>query len=238
MAHNSHEDAQPGWHTNPEAEIYDPEHARWSGNPNGILTQVVEEFGLDPAITSGAVLDLGAGEGADMVWLAQRGAGKVVGIEPSPHAVRRARAAIQAAVTGADDHSHSDTGIVERTAIIQGYAPAALSEATQLLQAGGGFQLVSAMFAPIHGDPSSVEQLLQAVARGGYLLVVHHSFATMEQHSHTQPEGYVWPLQLAEYLPEQEWEVLLAEVRPNSNSNPNAKSAHHADDEVLLARKR
>lgn len=37
----------------------------WSGQPNGLLVQEVEGFAVR--------LDVGAGEGADAVWLASRG---------------------------------------------------------------------------------------------------------------------------------------------------------------------
>lgn len=45
---------------------YDTEHI-WSGNPN--KTQVAEASSLTPE----SALDVGCGEGADAVWLAQHG---------------------------------------------------------------------------------------------------------------------------------------------------------------------
>jgi len=60
----------------------------WSGRPNGRL---VAEVG---ALTPGRVLDVGCGEGADAIWLAQRG-WTVTAIDISDVAVSRAREAAQ-----------------------------------------------------------------------------------------------------------------------------------------------
>src|ERR1700712_6029321 len=54
----------------------------WSGQPNGAL--VAEVAGLTP----GRVLDVGCGEGADAVWLAQ-GGWDVTGLEVSGLALER-----------------------------------------------------------------------------------------------------------------------------------------------------
>jgi len=48
-------------------EFYRKQERVWSGNPNAILVR--EVTGLDP----GTALDLGCGEGADAIWLAQHG---------------------------------------------------------------------------------------------------------------------------------------------------------------------
>ncbi len=60
--------------------------AIWSGEPNGRL--VLEVGDLVP----GRALDVGCGEGADAIWLAQRG-WDVTAVDVSPLAVERARAA-------------------------------------------------------------------------------------------------------------------------------------------------
>jgi 2-polyprenyl-3-methyl-5-hydroxy-6-metoxy-1,4-benzoquinol methylase len=58
----------------------------WSGRPNGTL--VAEVAGLVP----GTVLDVGCGEGADAIWLAQQG-WQVTAVDPSRVALDRADAA-------------------------------------------------------------------------------------------------------------------------------------------------
>src|SRR5258708_2059093 len=55
----------------------------WSGNPNPVL--VTETTGLEPA----TALDVGCGEGADALWLAERG-WKVTGTDISTVALKRA----------------------------------------------------------------------------------------------------------------------------------------------------
>jgi SAM-dependent methyltransferase len=67
----------------------------WSGRPNGRL--VAEVAGLTP----GRALDVGSGEGADAIWLAQRG-WTVTAIDISDVAVCRAREAAELAGAAVD----------------------------------------------------------------------------------------------------------------------------------------
>ena len=55
----------------------------WSGNPNALLVR--EASGLEP----GRALDLGCGEGADVIWFAHHG-WRVVGADISDIALARA----------------------------------------------------------------------------------------------------------------------------------------------------
>src|SRR5690606_3611314 len=69
-----------------DARYAETDGPRWSGRPNGRL--VAEVAGL-PA---GRALDVGCGEGADAVWLAQRG-WQVTAVDVSQVALERAREA-------------------------------------------------------------------------------------------------------------------------------------------------
>jgi len=62
---------------------YSSAHSLWSGNPNRQL--VTEAAGLEP----GTALDAGAGEGADAIWLAERG-WQVTAVDVSGVALGRA----------------------------------------------------------------------------------------------------------------------------------------------------
>jgi 2-polyprenyl-3-methyl-5-hydroxy-6-metoxy-1,4-benzoquinol methylase len=64
--------------------------AMWSGRPNGRLVAEVV------ALTAGRALEVGCGEGADAIWLAQRG-WSVTAIDISEVAVCRAREASDSA---------------------------------------------------------------------------------------------------------------------------------------------
>ncbi len=65
--------------------FYQERERVWSGNPNVFLVRE-----LEPA-PAGTALDLGCAEGADAIWLAERG-WQVTGVDVSDTALGRARA--------------------------------------------------------------------------------------------------------------------------------------------------
>ncbi len=183
----------------------------WSGQPNGAL--VAEVAGLRP----GRALDVGCGEGADAVWLA-RGGWDVTGLEVSGVALERAAGhARDAGVTV--DWVHA--GLVEAA------FPA------------GSFDLVSAQYpALLRTDDAAAERaLIEAVAPGGVLLVVHHAgMDTQPVHDDGfDPADYVWPTMVAALLTDG-WAVDVHEQRARVAPDSGA-GAHHADDLVLRARR-
>ncbi|MGE3910766.1 MAG: methyltransferase domain-containing protein, partial [Chloroflexota bacterium] len=136
-------------------ERYGSSERYWSGNPNVQLVAQVAD------LTPGTVLDLGCGEGADAIWLAQRG-WQVTGVDVSQVALDRA--AGQAAAIGAET--------ADRISWEQG-------DAYTWDPAPRQFDLVSAHFMFLPGvDREALHQRLAAAVRpGGRLLIVsHHPF--------------------------------------------------------------
>ena len=183
----------------------------WSGLPNGAL--VAEVAGLPP----GRALDVGCGEGADAIWLAQRG-WDVTGLEVSGVALERAAA-----------HAR-DAGAAVRW-LHAGLVEAALPPSS--------FDLVSAMYPALLRTPDAAAEraLLAAVAPGGVLLLVHHAGMETghEQHGEFDPADDVWPSMVAELL-DDDWAVEVDEQRPRP-APPSGAGAHHSSDVVLRARR-
>jgi 2-polyprenyl-3-methyl-5-hydroxy-6-metoxy-1,4-benzoquinol methylase len=129
---------------------YSTADAIWSGNPNVQLVEHVAE------LAPGTALDVGCGEGADAIWLAERG-WQVTGIDVS--SVALARAAAQAA----------RAGVADRTSWEQ--ADLASWDPTPRQ-----FDLVSAQFIQLPRDwlQRVHRRLAAAVRPGGTLFIVGH----------------------------------------------------------------
>ncbi len=155
----------------------------WSGHPNGALVAEVE------SMTPGRVLDVGCGEGADAVWLAQHG-WDVTALDVSQVALDRAQTAA------------AEVGVEVR------WLHAALLEASLESE---GFDLVSVQYPALDRTAGSESErgLLDAVAVGGTLLVVLHADV-----DHAQ---YVGHDQLVAVLGEN-WAIELDERRARSIS--------------------
>ncbi len=180
----------------------------WSGQPNGTLVVEVAEM------TPGRVLDVGCGEGADAIWLAEQG-WEVTAVEPSGVALDRARAAADAAgVEVAWVHA----GLLE------------MPDGT------GTHDLVSAQYPAVpKADGAAVAVLLAAVAPGGTLLFVHHdSFAVHAKEHGLDVSQFVAPEDVVAALGDG-WEVEVHEVRPRPGPLP--ADARHVDDVVVRARR-
>ncbi|MDX6619829.1 MAG: hypothetical protein QOK36_2215 [Gaiellales bacterium] len=195
---------------------WDSRYARadrvWSGRPNGSL--IVEAPGLDP----GSALDVGCGEGADAVWLAQRG-WQVTALDVSQVALERGRRAAEAAG-------------VQIEWVHAGLVDARLPP--------GSFDLVSVHYPALRRTPGddAVHALLEAVAPGGTLLVVHHADVDRAQSLEHgfDPDDYVGSDDVASALGAG-WEVQVQERRPRDVPEGGG-GGHHTHDLVLRARRR
>ncbi len=218
----AHEDLQAA--ERPSANQADWDHRYggerlWSGNPNGTL--VHEVAGLTP----GRVIDVGAGEGGDAIWLAETG-WEVV----------------------ATDISKQALGIVGEEAQRRGLSIECCRTDANALGAfdTAAFDLVSAQYASIPRTPDdrAAHNLLSAVAPGGTILVVSHDIEPMrapvdtQQHSRAfDPDAYVRVEDFVRILAgSPDWEVVVHEKRTRPPGS--ATAAHHVDDIVLRAKRR
>lgn len=196
-----------GW----EERYADASASMWSGRPN---PQLVAEVA---SLTPGTALDVGCGEGGDVVWLAQQG-WRVTGADFSENGL--ARAARHAA----------DAGVAERTEWWQ-------VDARDFAAGGRTFDLVTTHFLhPGAGRMASVvARLAEAVAPGGHLLVVGHSPSAHHTQLDDEKTAAMWlAADLVPSLPEG-FEVLVVEQRPRTVTRDG--QTFDIDDSTLLARR-
>lgn len=136
----------------PEAweERYGSPSAVWSGRVNPQVPAKAE------ALEPGRAIDVGCGEGGDVIWLAQHG-WEVTGMDFSPAGLERAR-----------QHAH-DAGVGERTSFRVG-------DVRTWEPGDERWDLVTAHYLHLPPEPmlDVVRRLASAVAPGGTLLVVGH----------------------------------------------------------------
>jgi 2-polyprenyl-3-methyl-5-hydroxy-6-metoxy-1,4-benzoquinol methylase len=183
----------------------------WSGNPNPQL--VAEVAGLTPGIA----LDVGCGEGGDVIWLARRG-WRVTGADFSANGL--ARAARHAA----------EAGVADRTDWWQ-------VDARTFAADGRSYDLVTTHF--LHPpDGAMVEvtrRLAEAVAPGGYLLVVGHAPSEVfAQLTATHRRAMFLAEDLLPALSDR-FEALVVEQRPRTTTRDGVTV--DIDDSTLLARR-
>ncbi|MET8308468.1 bifunctional NAD(P)/FAD-dependent oxidoreductase/class I SAM-dependent methyltransferase [Micromonospora sp. NPDC005173] len=201
---------EPAWE-----ERYRSKPAVWSGRPNPQL--VTEAADLAP----GRALDVGSGEGADAVWLAERG-WRVTAADISTTAL--GRAAEHADAAGVGDR-------IEFTHVDLRDKPPA-EEA---------YDLVSAQF--MHLPPPQRRELFArlaaAVAPGGILLIVGHHPSDLWTSAHRMhmPDMMYTAEDVAVSLDPARWEVLTAEARSRAGTDPDGKEIT-LHDAVLVARRR
>lgn len=187
--HQQHHHDQAFWD-----ERYGSAESVWSGNPNPQLVAQAAD------LTPGRALDVGAGEGADSVWLARQG-WDVVGLDISPVAL--GKAAAHAVIAGVADR------IEWRQADLLEWQPG-----------DERFDLVTAHFMHLPADlrRQVFPRLAQAVAPGGRLLVVGHHPEDHETVRRDFDEHFFYT-----------GADLLAEARPRRVGRRDRRRAHARD---------
>lgn len=203
-------DAQEFWD-----EFYDGDDRIWSGRVNVQLAQIAA--GLAP----GRALDLGCGEGADAIWLAEKG-WQVLAVDVSANALERARAAARRREMlphiRFERHDLSDS------------FPA------------GRFDLVSAQFlhSPARLERETVlRRAAAAVAVGGRLLIVDHGAAPpwADEQAHAHHFDTVEEVLAGLRLDDARWERLRVGTAERDAVGPDGQTATLTDNVILLRRR-
>jgi len=187
---------------------YAGHHGPAAHGPSPYLLEVVADA------VPGRALDAGCGEGADAVWLAERG-WKVTAVDISSSALARAGALAE------DAGVRVDWEVADLTT----------------WEPPGGFDLVTSHYVHTRGTATDlVPRLAAAVAPRGTLLVVGHSSSDAHSSEHAPEHVGTSAAGLAEALDPVGWDVVEAGLRRRTVRVRGREL--ELDDEVLLARRR
>jgi len=211
-------EGQPSSEEQTSAEVWEARYGEaqvWSGKPNAAL---VDHAGDLPA---GRALDLGCGEGADAIWLAEQG-WDVTGVDVSATALGRARAHAQ------------ERGVQVR------WIETDLAE----WQANGEYDLLTSFFlhSPVNFPRAQILQAAaSAVAPGGVLLVVGHAdFPPWSSHHEEADHDHPTFPTVSETITEAGlatgWELVVTAELPRGVTGPDGHEAT-IHDTVVKARR-
>lgn len=197
--------------------LYSEREQVWSGKPNATLVALIEKH--QPA----TVLDLGCGEGGDVIWLAQRG-WTATGIDISDVAIERARQA------------------AEKLGVEAEFVAADLAE----WRTDRKFDLIVSSFMQSHFDDLDrigiFRTALELLNVGGELVSISHagmpSFVKKDDPRREKMENLPQPLVEAHTLTENNdrFEVKLAETRSRTVTSPDGEEGT-IDDGVLVIKR-
>jgi SAM-dependent methyltransferase len=198
-------------------ERYRSKDALWSGKPNVHLVQQTD--GLSP----GTALDVGAGEGADAIWLAERG-WRVTAVDLSPVALERA--ATQARRVSED--------VAERIAWVQ-------ADLTEWTPEPKGYDLVSSQYLHLPSGPrgSLFDHLATAVAPGGTLLIVGHhpSDLATTMPRPAEPDLFFTGDDIVAQLDPDQWDIATNAALARTATDPDGQAVT-IHDAVVRAHRR
>ncbi|WP_193105547.1 bifunctional 2-polyprenyl-6-hydroxyphenol methylase/3-demethylubiquinol 3-O-methyltransferase UbiG [Brachybacterium sp. FME24] len=213
---HDHAPVDPNAHLSPteywEKRYGDTERV-WSGRVNATMAAVVGE------LTPGAVIDLGCGEGGDVLWLAEQG-WQAHGLDISSTAVGRARE--EAAARGLEGATFTATDLTA-------WQPE--PESVDLVTASFFQSNVALDRAGILRAAAS------AVRPGGRLVVIAHAQGPAES-SHRGPNMLTARENAAELaLPSDRWTVETAEERPRPTTGHDGQSTELVDAVLVMLRR-
>lgn len=195
----------------------------WSGRVNATLAEVAGR------LLPGRSLDLGCGEGGDVLWLAEQG-WQARGIDLSPTAIARAQAAARSrGLEGSADFTACD---------LSGWDPA-----------GTSYDLVTASFFHSHvtlDRTAILRRAAGALTVGGHLAILSHAapppWAAAHHHDGSGPphEQLLTARQEAAELalPEDAFALVTAEQRHREATGPAGEQGHLEDSLLVLRRLR
>jgi SAM-dependent methyltransferase len=195
---------------------YSSAHSLWSGNPNRQL--VTEAAGLAP----GTALDAGAGEGADAIWLAERG-WQVTAVDVSGVALGRAA-------------GHAAKAGDEVAARIRWQR----EDLREWIPPERAYDLVTSQYLHLPGTLRSTlfAWLAAAVRDGGTLLIVgHHPMdleTTLQRPNH--PELMFTGDDLVSEIGGDGWEIVTNVAAERETTDPDGRPVT-AHDTVFRARR-
>ncbi|MEM9466495.1 MAG: class I SAM-dependent methyltransferase [Actinomycetota bacterium] len=186
-------------------ERYRTEDQVWSGHVNGSLVDEVADH------APGRALDVGCGEGADAIWLAERG-WTVTAVDIAPTAIERGR-----------------NEATRRELTVDWIAADLLTDPP-----AGEFDLVSLQYPAfaIARRDEVTQTLNDALAPGGLLLLVGHAFPEDPDAIPFDPTDWVQPSDVIAALPDG-FEVELDEVRPRPGAHHHHAGSPHVEDVVV-----
>lgn len=189
----------------PDEEQWDARYGSggqvWSGSPNPLLVETAQE------LTPGVALEIGAGEGADAIWLAEQGW--------TVHAVDLSSVAL----TSAASHAEA-AGVADRIEWMHRDVEAWIPPAAT-------YDLVTVHFLHLPNERREkvFRSLGETVAPGGTLLIVgHHPSDQNAGVRRPSGEGLLFtPESVAELFDSSVWEPVACEARPRDATTQDGR---------------
>lgn len=221
-AHHHASHAHAPAHAEPDTDLspteyweqrYSGSERVWSGKVNATMASVVAE------LAPGTAIDLGCGEGGDVLWLAEQG-WTALGLDISATAVGRARDEAAARGLGGASFEAVD---------LDAWEPEPASA-----------DLVTASFfqSNVALDRTAIlRRAMTALRTGGRLVTVSHAAppSWAKDHPATMVSVQDETAQLGGSA--EEWEVELAEERPRAATAPDGSAGEHLDAVLVLWRR-